>query len=233
MCNDRQESMEGLLPPSNSWGCGGGHGASGLAIVRPSSSGPLALFQICICIFLRCALLIRRRVAARRRPFPESPEVVPSPPRSPPAAGWTTMPSTSPRESESRHLQTPRFQCRAGMDVAVHFAIPRANPEVFEESSGQAREVREGRPLASPAPGPAARFQLCSALSLARRQPALLAGSSLQPVFGWPPASSFDQDSRGSRRLDFRKPSANKASDRLSVVDVLRGFSGTDTITKG
>lgn len=94
MCNDRQESMEGLLP-SNSWGCGGGHGASGLAIVRPSSSGPLALFQICICIFLRCALLIRRRVAARRRPFPESPEVVPSPPRSPPAAGWTTMPSTS------------------------------------------------------------------------------------------------------------------------------------------
>lgn len=149
MCNDRQESMEGLLP-SNPWGCGGGHGASGLAIVRPSSSGPLALFQICICIFLRCALLIRRRVAARRRPFPESPEVVPSPPQSPPAAGWTTMPSTSPRESESRHLQTPRFQCRAGMDVAVHFAIPRANPEVFEESSGQAREVREGRPLASP-----------------------------------------------------------------------------------
>lgn len=33
MCNDRQESMEGLLP-FNSWVGGGGHGASGLAIVR-------------------------------------------------------------------------------------------------------------------------------------------------------------------------------------------------------
>lgn len=211
MCNDRQESMEGLLP-FNSWVGGGGHGASGLAIVRahhrlvllPSwVQRPLALFQICICIFFaaRCSSADESQLVAVHSPSPPSRSLGSPPPQ---VGRRCRRPSgiKGPAECLGRYL--PPIQ----IPMPSHFAIPRANPEVFEESSGQAREVREGRPLVSPAPGPAARFQLCSALSLARRQPALLAGSSLQPVFGWPPASSLDQDSRGSRRLDSRKPCA-------------------------
>lgn len=89
--------MEGLLP-SNSWAGSGGHGASVLAIVRPSSSGPLALFQICICIFFaaHCSSTDESQFVAVHPPSPPSRS-----PRSPPAPGWTTMPSTLENQGTS------------------------------------------------------------------------------------------------------------------------------------
>ena len=178
MRNGRQEWMEGLLP-SNSWEGSGGHGASVLAIDCPPIHP--ALFALDGGLpdlhlhFLRCCVAHPPPNPPR---VPSSEYVCPLPPlvgrrrRRRPSriskgqpdgwdGGWFRVAPACLGRYPSSHFHS-------------HFAISRVNPGVFEESSARAREVREGRPLPSPAPGPAALFQLCSALSLARRQPALL-----------------------------------------------------------